>query len=229
MDASPQRPVYRPGTPVSAVDGDLGVVAGTPDPDVLAVRDDAGRSWRLPLGLVDDERSTEERVVLRAGRADLDGYAVDAITNTGASDRTGAVASEAGIGATTVGGDAERLLIPVREEELVPQTFESERGRVVVRKRIETVPIESNVEVSHDEVDVERVAVNREIEAMPTPRQEGDTLIVPVVEEILVTEKRLMLREEIRITRRRVAETVAIRDEVRKERVEVEEQVYETK
>ena len=34
-------------------------------------------------------------------------------------------------------------------------------------------------------------------------RQEGDTLIVPVLEEVLVVEKRLLLKEEVRITRTR--------------------------
>jgi stress response protein YsnF len=31
-------------------------------------------------------------------------------------------------------------------------------------------------------------------------RQEGDTMIVPILEEVLVVEKRLMLKEELRIT-----------------------------
>jgi len=33
-------------------------------------------------------------------------------------------------------------------------------------------------------------------------RYEGDTMIIPILEEVLVVEKRLLLREEIRITRR---------------------------
>jgi stress response protein YsnF len=34
-------------------------------------------------------------------------------------------------------------------------------------------------------------------------RQEGDTLIVPLVEDVLVLEKRLVLREEVRVTKKR--------------------------
>ncbi|RZI54312.1 MAG: DUF2382 domain-containing protein, partial [Pseudomonas sp.] len=35
---------------------------------------------------------------------------------------------------------------------------------------------------------------------IPAPRQEGDTLIISVVEEVLVAEKRLFLKEELHIT-----------------------------
>ena len=50
---------------------------------------------------------------------------------------------------------------------------------------------------------IERVKVERLVTEPVSQRQEGDTLILPVVEEVLVLEKRLMLREEIRITRKR--------------------------
>ncbi len=50
---------------------------------------------------------------------------------------------------------------------------------------------------------IERVKVDRLLSEPASQRQEGDTLILPVVEEVLVMEKRMMLREEIRITPRR--------------------------
>jgi len=54
--------------------------------------------------------------------------------------------------------------------------------------------------------------------AGPVPvRHEGDTMIVPVLEEVLVVEKRLVLKEELRVTRRRVEtrepQTVTLRRE----------------
>jgi stress response protein YsnF len=65
--------------------------------------------------------------------------------------------------------------------------------------------------------------VDREVDTAPEPRYEGDTLIIPVVEEMLVTEKRLLLREEVRITRRQRTEQAEIRDVLRREIVDVEE------
>lgn len=44
----------------------------------------------------------------------------------------------------------------------------------------------------------------------PEIRTEGDVTIVPVLEEVLVVEKRLVLKEELHIRRRVAAETVEI-------------------
>ena len=54
-----------------------------------------------------------------------------------------------------------------------------------------------------DEYDIEHVPVGRILDAPVTQRQEGETLVLPVVEEVLVYRRKLYLREEIRITRRK--------------------------
>ena len=54
-----------------------------------------------------------------------------------------------------------------------------------------------------EDCDVERVSVKRMIDKPAEIRQEGDTMIIPLMEEVLVVEKRLMLREELHIRRRR--------------------------
>lgn len=55
------------------------------------------------------------------------------------------------------------------------------------------------VPVRAERIEIERVAVDRVVDVAPPVRREGDTLIVPCVEEILVVEKRLRVREELRI------------------------------
>ena len=57
--------------------------------------------------------------------------------------------------------------------------------------------------LERDELLIERVAVNRVVDPdnLPSVRHEGDVTIVPVLEEILITEKRTVLKEEMRITR----------------------------
>ena len=55
-----------------------------------------------------------------------------------------------------------------------------------------------------EDVKVERVTVNRMLDEPVEVRQEGDTTIIPMIEEVVIVQKRLMLREEVRITRRRV-------------------------
>lgn len=117
----------------------------------------------------------------------------------------------------------ERITLPLHEERLEPVIRDVETGRIQVHKRVELQPVEFSVDTTRDDVTIERVRVDRPVDAVPEPRQEGDTLILPVVEEVVVTETRLIVREEIRITRRRVTETTPIRASVRREIVDIEE------
>jgi stress response protein YsnF len=65
------------------------------------------------------------------------------------------------------------------------------------------------------------VPVNTVVAEAVPPREEGDTLIVPIFEEVLVTEKRLLLREEVHIVRRRVEVRAPQTITLRKENVDV--------
>ncbi len=60
--------------------------------------------------------------------------------------------------------------------------------------------------LSHTRVQVERVPIGRTVVAVPAVREEGDTTILPVVEEVIVVERRLILKEEVHIRRAQVAE-----------------------
>lgn len=89
--------------------------------------------------------------------------------------------------------------VKVLEEELSVGTEKVETGRVRVsiatHEREETV----DVPLTAQRVEVERVAIGREVEAIPPRRQEGDTTILPVVEEVVVVSRKLVLKEEIRL------------------------------
>ena len=75
-----------------------------------------------------------------------------------------------------------------------------------------------------EEVVVERVPVNRPVDEAPTIRHEGDTLVIPLLEEVLVVEKRLVLREEVHV--RKVHKEVHSPQEVslRSEEIEITRQ-----
>jgi uncharacterized protein (TIGR02271 family) len=98
----------------------------------------------------------------------------------------------------------ENVSVPVIEEELEVGKRRVEGDRVSVRtiprERTEVVeqPLESM------EVEIERITIDREIDTAPEIRNDGDTMIIPIVEERLVVEKRLFLREEVHVHRRRV-------------------------
>ena len=95
--------------------------------------------------------------------------------------------------------DSVEEVIPLVQEHLSVSTRKVETGRVRVSTKIEERTEMVAAELQREDVTVERVPVNREIEAVPDVRWEGDTFIVPVVEEVLVIEKRLILKEELRI------------------------------
>ncbi len=54
-----------------------------------------------------------------------------------------------------------------------------------------------------EDVGIDRVPVNQLVDEPPVTREEGDVTIIPVVEEVLVVQKRYMIKEEIRIQRQR--------------------------
>lgn len=116
--------------------------------------------------------------------------------------------------------EVEAASIPVVEEELKIDRREVETGRV----RVRTVPEEQTRVVSdrllRTDVTVERVPKDEEIDAVPPVRDEGETVVVPVVEERLV--KRLFLVEEVRLTRRASTEEFEQPVQLRSERVVVE-------
>lgn len=114
------------------------------------------------------------------------------------------------------------VVIPVIREEAQITARVVEQGGVRVRKWIEEHEETVDQYAYREEVSVERVTIGKPITEHPEARQEGDTLIVPVLEEVLVVEKRLMLKEEIRITKRRIEDTTPAQVVLREEHVEVE-------
>ena len=116
----------------------------------------------------------------------------------------------------------QRVVVPVVEEEMDVRKREVVTGKVrvskVVREREEVV----EEPVFRDEVDVVRVPVERLVEQSEPVRQEGDTMIVSLYEEVLVVEKRLLLKEELHITRRKVEGVASQPVTLRSEEVRIE-------
>jgi uncharacterized protein (TIGR02271 family) len=81
-----------------------------------------------------------------------------------------------------------------------------ETGRLRVSKQTHTREAFVDETLVSEQAEVETIPVGRQVFEMPTVRQEGETTIIPIVEEVLHTERRLMLKEEVRITRRRKTE-----------------------
>lgn len=103
---------------------------------------------------------------------------------------------------TTIGSlsDEGLLTISLIEEQLQVSKARIETGRVHLTKTVEQREEIVSTPLLHHTVTVERVPVGRYVDVAPAARQEGNTTIYPVLEEVIVVEKRLMLIEEIRVT-----------------------------
>lgn len=102
--------------------------------------------------------------------------------------------------------DDEKLVIPIIEEEAFLDKRVVETGKVRISKRISEREETIDEPLFREEVTVERVSVNQYVDQMPQVRHEGDVMIIPVVQEQLVMQKRLVLVEELRV-RKQVIET----------------------
>lgn len=97
---------------------------------------------------------------------------------------------------------AEVQTIELLEEVLRVAKRTVEHGRVRVSVLTETGQQQVRETLRSSRVEVAHVAIGRRLEAgeaMPQARTENDVLIVPIVEEMLVMEKRLVVVEEMHI------------------------------
>ncbi len=95
------------------------------------------------------------------------------------------------------------VVIPVLVEDARLSKKKVETGTVRLRKVVHTREEIVTPNLTRERVYVERVPVGRAVDGPVATRQEGDTFVVPVLEEVLAIEKRLVLIEEVRVTVRR--------------------------
>lgn len=115
----------------------------------------------------------------------------------GREDRAAAAAPEGARAEVTA------VVLPVVEEELEVSRREVETGRVRLTKKVHERTEVVDEPSWEEEVSVERVPVGEVVDSPPPVRYEGDTMIVPVLEEELLVVKRLIVKEVLRITKRR--------------------------
>lgn len=117
--------------------------------------------------------------------------------------------------------DADEIRVPLVEERVQVEKVEVETDRVRVRTVVdEHSEIIAQV-LQTGRLDVLHIPLDREVAEAPAPRQDGDTLIVSIVEERLV--KRLFLVEEVHITQSSHAEAVSVPVSLRRMRAVVEQ------
>ena len=92
-------------------------------------------------------------------------------------------------------------VIPLLAEEIAVSKRTVETGRVQVARITHEREQLIDEPLAHEAVEIDRTPINRQVDAMPAIREEGDTIVIPIVEEVLVIERRLLLKEEVRVRR----------------------------
>ncbi|HKD87217.1 MAG TPA: YsnF/AvaK domain-containing protein [Streptosporangiaceae bacterium] len=109
----------------------------------------------------------------------------------------------------------------VRQEERLnvdKETFET--GRVRLHKYVDVEPVEETVRTFHDEYDIERITVTVEERIGGDIAEEEQEIVL--YEERPVSRKEIVPVERIRLRTKRIEEDTTVRDELRRERIEVE-------
>jgi stress response protein YsnF len=118
--------------------------------------------------------------------------------------------------------DAAREKLPVVEEAVAVERVRRVTG--IVRAKTETH--EDTIVVDEpllaEQVIIERVPMDRWVDHPVAVREEGDTTIIPVVEEVVILEKRLKRVEEVRVTKQKTTSNKPQTITVRRQKVVVE-------
>jgi len=119
----------------------------------------------------------------------------------------------------------EETIIPIIEETLRVDKRVIEQGGFRVVKSVSTEDVVIEEPTVHEAATVDRVAVNRLLapgEELPKSRRDGDTLIIPIFEEVIVTEKRMRITEELHIILSRTETVTPQSTTIRRESVRIE-------
>jgi len=112
-------------------------------------------------------------------------------------------------------------VIPVIEEEITVGKQVVESGKVRISKQAREIEKLVDIPLLHEEVSIERVAMNQIVQERLAVRYDGDTLIIPVIEERVVIQKQLVLVEELHVKKQTIETNQQQRVTLLKEEIEV--------
>ncbi|HLM56424.1 MAG TPA: YsnF/AvaK domain-containing protein [Pyrinomonadaceae bacterium] len=118
--------------------------------------------------------------------------------------------------------DGDTVVVPIVAEQLEVQKRKVEAGGVRIRKTVSEREEVVDEPLMREEVQVRRVPVNRVVDGPVPVRHVGNTMIVSLMEEVLVVEKRLVLKEELHITKEQVESYRPQRVRLRTEKAVIE-------
>ena len=208
--------------------GDLSRLS-IPGEDVAAYDEGIRRGGAILHAQVPDHRFDAAADVLEAdGAVDIDereaawrkeGWTGGVSQATGGASQFGASSSAATTGTAQTGGE-ER--IPVVEERLSVGKRETEHGRVRVRSYVVETPVQEQVALREERVNIERRPVDRPSPPGTTPSASDDRGHESAEEAVVAKEARVT--EEVVVRKQSEERTETVSDTVRRTEVEVEDE-----
>lgn len=125
-------------------------------------------------------------------------------------------------GSDALPSDAVEHVVPLLEEEVRVDKREVLTGKVRIQTIAEAFEEKAGAVLQGERVEVTRIPMDRVVNEAPAVRTEGDVTIVPVLEEVLFVEKRLVLKEELHIRRTATTETVEVPVTLRRQRAVID-------
>lgn len=154
----------------------------------------------------------------QTGQAELE-PGLEALATTSDAETNTSAAYETAPGDEVMSGALadEAAVISLAEETLQVGKRTVERGRVRLHKTVSERLETAELTLMREEVEVERVPVNRPVDEAEPVRYEGEVMVIPRYEEVLVVSKQLVLVEELRVrtvrSERREPQQVTLRRE----------------
>jgi uncharacterized protein (TIGR02271 family) len=172
----------------------------------------------------DEERQRYEGALERGTailRATVPTQSVDSAVEI--LNRAGAIDLDRRSGSETVRTENSGKPIQVVEEELQVGKRAVRRGGVRIYNHVVTEPVEQQVRLREEHVNVERRPVDREISPADVSALRDETIEVTEMAEEPVVGKRARVREEVVAGKQATERTETVRDNVRRTEVEVEQ------
>jgi uncharacterized protein (TIGR02271 family) len=125
-------------------------------------------------------------------------------------------------------GSHEKVLQVIQEFPVIKKEI-VETGKVHIRKTVTEEQVSVNLPIISESYNIERVPVNKVFDTPPAAfRYEGDVMVIPVMKEITIVQKRYEVVEELRIVRQTTETPLTQEITLLKENIHVERTSKET-
>jgi stress response protein YsnF len=118
----------------------------------------------------------------------------------------------------------EKKTIPLAEETVQLEVRDVETGRVRVTTSTELVNEILEADLVSEAAEVTRVPIGQVVQAIPAVRNENGVTIVPVLEEVVVIQRQLVLKEELHIRISEQTSRVSVPVQLRKQHAKLDRQ-----